>query len=115
MRISGNVMLFLEGDVLAAAPLRADEVDAAVVRDAKEPRFEARRILQRRDVIEGLGEHLLDDVLAVECGAAHARAEAVEPRTGVCRGGDELLARLEDGVADGWAEVGRAFPCWCHI
>ena len=43
--ISGNVVLILEGDVLAAAPLTADEVDAAVVRDAKEPWLKARRIL----------------------------------------------------------------------
>src|SRR5581483_5176919 len=48
------------------------------MRDAKEPRLETRGVAEGRDVEERLGQRFLDEILAVQHGAHHARAESVE-------------------------------------
>src|SRR5256885_3244733 len=59
----------------------AQKVDAAVVRDAKEPGRERARIVEGLEPPVRLEESLLHDVLAVQNRSSHTRAVAMQPRT----------------------------------
>jgi len=98
-----------------AAPLAAEKVDALVIRDAKEPRLEARWVLECRETVERFRQGLLNEVLAIEQSTAHARAESVQPRPHGAGGGHELLSRLEHRVANVGRQVGLALWRRGHV
>jgi len=77
-----------------AAP--AQEVDAAVVRDAEQPRLDRPRAVERLEAPVRVEQRILHHVLAVGDRARHPRAVAVEARPQVGHGGEEReVARIE--------------------
>ena len=89
-----------------AVLVAAQEVDGRVVRDAKQPGAQRRRLDLHPDGVERLGQRVLHHVLAVDRRADQARAVAVQGRAKLADQGEEALARL--------AELRRDRPILAH-
>src|SRR5688500_6128851 len=105
-------MLLVERNVALAPSLAAEEVDALVIRDAKEPRLETGRVLERRKIVECLSQRLLDEVLAIQRRAAHARAESVQPRPHGAGGGHELFSDWSTASRTAGVRSDALSPAW---
>src|SRR5262249_30304685 len=80
----------------AATP---EEIDAPVVRDLEQPRGQRLAVVEGLESSIGLEERLLDDVLAVQHRAGHARAVPVQART---QARDRLQARYMTSLEYSW-------------
>src|SRR5256885_17039242 len=74
---------------LRAAPdlATAQEVDALIVRDAKQPRTDWPPVVERVELAVGLEQRILHHVLTIEAGAGHPGAVSVQ-----------LWAQITDGL-----------------